>query len=72
MSTTCGCTAACTGRTGTVWRGTAFTSGAPGTARPSTAGWWRSEPLPYWSALTWKEPAQKVDVNRYLEGEVPH
>lgn len=29
-------------------------------------------PLPYWSALSWKEPAKKVDIGRYLEGEVPH
>lgn len=29
-------------------------------------------PLPYWSALSWKEPAPKVDFKKYLEAEVPH
>jgi hypothetical protein len=24
------------------------------------------EPLPYWSAMTWKAPAQKLDINRYF------
>ena len=24
------------------------------------------EPLPYWSALNWKAPAQKLDIKRYF------